>query len=632
MINEKLLAELLKEYDIQILEKHIIYSYLKNIDLDYMKSPVLRNYLKSFRKDNKLFLEASALSIRSLKELENYLELLIPAEDRKINGAFFTPTFIIDFIVNKIKPSERDKNLDSSCGCAAFLVGLVEYYRKTFNKKIKAIVRENIFGADILDYNIRRTKILLSILALQGSEILDEEDFNLILQDSLRANWKKSFKRNPEGSFDNVVGNPPYVKFQDLSHENRAFLTKHWETIKNGTFNLYFAFFELGYNLLDEDGELGYITPNNYFTSLAGKSLRKYFQDKRCLKLVIDFNHKKVFDAQTYTALTFLNKKKNNAIYYDRISEDLKPIVFLQRIKASPNKIDELSSKKWRLLKTDEQKNIRQIEAVGTPLGTLLSIAVGVATLKDELYFLDGMLQENGYYRKYVSVRVFRIEKEITRSIYKISDFKSQEECKYNTRKIIFPYKVINGSAVPINENEIEKKFPECHKYFLAVKDLLKTRDKGKNKIEPFYAYGRTQGLTKVGKKILTPTFSRYPRFMIVDEEDAFFCNGYGLFFKEEDPTLFPQECQQNKLSRIENVRLVQIILNSYVMHYYISKTSVSIEGGYPCYQKNFIEKFTIPNFTDDELNTLEKLSDPKEIDIFLIKKYQLDLTLLESC
>lgn len=628
MINKKLLAELLKEYDIQILEKHIIYSYLKNIDLDYMKSPVLRNYLKSFRKDNKLFLEASALSICSLKELENYLELLIPAEDRKINGAFFTPTFIIDFIVNKIKPSERDKNLDPSCGCAAFLVGFVEYYRKTFNKKIKAIVRENIFGADILDYNIRRTKILLSILALQGSEILDEEDFNLSLQDSLRANWKKSFKRNPEGTFDNVVGNPPYVKFQDLSHENRAFLTKHWETIKNGTFNLYFAFFELGYNLLNEDGELGYITPNNYFTSLAGKSLRKYFQDKRCLKLVIDFNHKKVFDAQTYTALTFLNKKNNNSIYYDRISEDLKPIVFLQRIKASPNKIDELSSKKWRLLKTDEQKNIRQIEAVGTPLGTLLNIAVGVATLKDELYFLDGMLQENGYYRKYVSARVFRIEKEITRSIYKISDFKSQEECKNNTRKIIFPYKVFNGSAVPISENEIEKKFPECYKYFLAVKDILKTRDKGKNKIEPFYAYGRTQGLTKVEKKILTPTFSQYPRFMIVNEEDAFFCNGYGLFFKEEDPTLFPQECQKNKLSRIENVRLVQKVLNSYVMHYYISKTSVSIEGGYPCYQKNFIEKFTIPSFTDDELNTLEKLSDPKEIDIFLIKKYQLDLTL----
>lgn len=61
-------------------------------------------------------------------------------------------------------------------------------------------------------------------------------------------------------------------------------------------------------------------------------------------------------------------------------------------------------------------------------------------------------------------------------------------------------------------------------------------------------------------------------------------------------------------------------------MHYYVSTTSVSIEGGYPCYQKNFIEKFTIPNFTNEELNVLKNLTDIDEIDTFLIEKYQLSI------
>ena len=45
-------------------------------------------------------------------------------------------------------------------------------------------------------------------------------------------------------------------------------------------------------------------------------------------------------------------------------------------------------------------------------------------------------------------------------------------------------------------------------------------------------------------------------------------------------------------------------------MEYYINRTSVSIEGGYPCYQKNFIELFGIPSLNINELKYLEKEND----------------------
>ncbi|MEZ4908238.1 MAG: Eco57I restriction-modification methylase domain-containing protein [Saprospiraceae bacterium] len=126
---------------------------------------------------------------------------------------------------------------------------------------------------------------------------MKSHSFNIYFQDSLKSNWKKKFEI--------IVGNPPYVKFQDLSDENRLYLINNWESIENGTFNLYFAFFELGHKLLTRNGKLGYITPNNYFTSLAGVSLRQYFLQNKCVTRIVDFRHKKVFDAQTYTAITF---------------------------------------------------------------------------------------------------------------------------------------------------------------------------------------------------------------------------------------------------------------------------------------------------------------------------------------
>lgn len=618
-MNKKLLKELLSTHDIKTLEKHLIFAFLANNKLDYKKSKILKNYFADFERDTKLYFDTSSFNLESIEKLENYLELIIPEKDKKLNGAFFTPKYIIDFIIREIKPKESHKNIDPSCGSGAFLLGLVDYYRSRYKKSIKKTIRENVIGSDILDYNINRAKLLLTIYALQENEIIEEEDFNLFCQDSLRIEWKDKF--------DNVVGNPPYVKFQDLSDKNRKFLSRHWKTIDQGTFNLYFAFFELGYKLLSDTGKLGYITPNNYFTSLAGESLRIFFQNQKCVERIIDFNHKKVFDVQTYTAITFLNKKQNDIIFFDRIKENEEPEDFLMKVNGSPNVVQNLNYKKWRLLKSDEQENIRLIETIGLPIKKLFDINVGIATLKDELYFIDGKTEKGKYLFKTTDDGVFEIEKDITKPVYKISDFKSQDEVLFNARRIICPFRIKNNIAVPILESEMQRKYPKCYKYFLSVKEELIKRDKGKNNFEPFYVWGRTQGITKTGKKLLTPTFSSYPRFLLVEKEDAFFTNGYGIYFKKLEDNYFELfDSNITKLMKVENIKVVQKILNSYVMHYYISKTSVAIEGGYPCYQKNFIERFTIPDFTENEINILREINDKSEIDNFLIKKYQLKL------
>lgn len=610
--------EFLKSYNLNEIEMHLIYHYLTSNKLDYSNNNILSKYLETFTQSSKLYFDIYNLDIFTLKDLENYLELLIPQQDRKFNGAFFTPTYIVDFIINEVKPNLNAKNLDPSCGCGAFLIGIAEYYKENFKKSIKETIKENIYGSDILEYNIHRAKLLLTIYALQNGENVDEADFNLYVQDSLKANWKTEF--------DNVIGNPPYVKFQDLTDENRKYLAKNWTTVDNGSFNLYFAFFELGYKLLNSNGKLGFITPNNYFTSLAGVSIRKYFQQKKCVTRIIDFSHNKVFDAQTYTALTFLNKQENEALTFDRIKEGYKPESFLPIANGSPNYFKNLDYKKWRLLKTDEQKNIKRIETVGIPIGKMFDICVGIATLKDDVFFVDGSSEKNGCYLKNTENGSFEIEKEITKSVYKISNFKSQKEIESNTKRIICPYIIGKGFATPIPELQFKEKYPKCYAYLLSEKESLLSRDKGKVTYEPFFVWGRTQGLNKLGKKILNPTFSQFPRFLKVEEEDAFFTNGYGLFFREQSGNMSLFDEPNNPISLLENIDVVQKILNSIIMHYYVSKTSVSIEGGYPCYQKNFIENFTIPEFSYEEINILGKMVDKQEIDEFLVDKYQLNI------
>ncbi|GAB6010632.1 hypothetical protein [Viscerimonas tarda] len=272
------------------------------------------------------------------------------------------------------------------------------------------------------------------------------------------------------------------------------------------------------------------------------------------------------------------------------------------------------------------KKNIQIIETIGTPIGKLFDICVGIATLKDEVFFVDSGKNKKDCYLKFTEKGAFEIEKEITKSVYKISDFKTQEEIGHNGRKIIFPYIIKGGIATPIPEKEFEERYPKCYAYLLSEKEALLLRDKGKVNFDPFYVWGRTQGLTRRGKKILNPTFSQTPRFLLVEDETAYFTNGYGFYFREQEygNSLFSEDI--NPITKIENIDVVQKFLNSVLMHYYVSKTSVAIEGGYPCYQKNFIERFTIPEFKKTEIDELRSLNKKQEIDEFLTMKYHVNL------
>ncbi|MFH0736619.1 MAG: N-6 DNA methylase [bacterium] len=615
MIKKTKITDFLKKHEPDVLEKHLFYFFVIKNKLKISKSPILTEYFSNFDKNIILLNELIFLGINSLNDLKNCLELLITKETEHINGEFSVPDYIIEYMIEKTAPKLTDCNLDPSCGSGAFLLGLTEYYKTKFDKKIKDIVKENIFGADVLGYNVNRTKILLVLYALKNKEILEEEDFNLYVRDSLQYDWNNQF--------DNILGNPPIVKYQDIDNENRSNLAQNYASISNGAFNLYFGFFELGYNLLKDTGKLVFLTPN-YFTSLAGESLRKYLLTKSNVYKIIDFGHKKIFEAQIDTALTFVNKKNNNFIEYARLINNT-PAEFLNNPDFSQNKYINLNSKKWRLLKADEQENIKKIENSGTPIGKLFDINIGISTLKDELFFVDGDNYKKGYYIKETPHGIFKIEKEITKPVYKISDIKDQEAVFGYNQRIIVPYLINNSSPVPIEESVFKKKYRFCYEYLLSIKDELEKRDKGKTKFEPFYVWGKTHGIIKFGEKIVTPVSSQKPLFILLDDKDAYFTNGYGIYFKdyEEEYGLFFDEVEP--IAKVENIDVVQKILNSAVMLYYISKTSISLDDESTSYQKSFIESFTIPKLSSDEINTLRSLADKKLIDKFLIEKYKLN-------
>ena len=167
-MNKALLKKNIANQDVEELEKEAIFFYLKNRKLPFSKSELFVNYFNGFQSNEELSKVVEDLELKTFNDLEHLLELLIPKADRKLNGAFFTPEYIVDYIIKETSPKKAEKCIDPSCGCGAFLLGLIRYYKKSFDKSIKEAVRLNIFGSDILDYNIRRTKLLIGIFGLEN--------------------------------------------------------------------------------------------------------------------------------------------------------------------------------------------------------------------------------------------------------------------------------------------------------------------------------------------------------------------------------------------------------------------------------------------------------------------------------
>ena len=551
----------------------------------------------------------------SLKLLENVFEALVDDCEKRENGVVFTPCYIVEYILENTlneQLAEDSVIIDPACGSGAFLVLAAEKLSLRLNKSVAETVSQNIFGIDLSEDNVRRTKELLTLLVLSYGESADSLCFNIKVADSLKENWFELFGKK---TFHFVIGNPPYVNTHDMSKDTISYLKKNYRTTQKGTFNIFYAFIEQSMKFLSPNGMLGFIIPNNYLTITAAEDLRKYLVENKYLSKIIDFGENMIFaPVRTYNSLLFLKACGSENLMYATIKKSSDVKGALNNANFLCMAIDDLDSSGWKLLDENERANIKKIEQAGSPIKPY--IRVGIATLRDNVYLVDGFDQEKGMYYKLFEGTRYLIEPEITRSIYKVSNIKAESSLADAKQAIIFPYTEIeqyslvdtpNKNYQIIPEHIMAQRYPQCYQYLCRCRTILDTRDKGKGNAVAWYAYGRSQGLGNNSRKLLFPTFSLHPKFMLEESRQTLFCNGYAIL---ESPQF--------------DLEILQKILNSVVMDYYVSKTSYAIEGNYKCYQKKYIQRFSVPQFTDDELTYLKNEPNMSSINQFLIEKYGL--------
>jgi adenine-specific DNA-methyltransferase len=114
-----------------------------------------------------------------------------------------------------------------------------------------------------------------------------------------------------EDGFDIVVGNPPYVRMEQVDKSWKPYFKKAYEC-HGGRVDLYVYFFERALKLLKPDGVLTYICSNKYFRANYGEKLRNLLSQKTRIQTLIDFGDAPVFTAIAYPSIIITQQSRPN--------------------------------------------------------------------------------------------------------------------------------------------------------------------------------------------------------------------------------------------------------------------------------------------------------------------------------
>ena len=393
------------------------------------------------------------------------------------------------------------------------------------------------------------------------------------------------------GGFDCVIGNPPYVRSQDLGEEQRRYYHQHYRAA-TATYDIYVLFVERALTVLKELGRAGFILPNKFFTTDYGAGLRQLVTTPNTIERIVDFEDAQVFaEAGNYTCLLFLRRDcpryaeyvRLGAAYQKEGAEGLARVLQTEVLKFERIQLG-VGPARWTLaVGAFGQTLVRLMRKLPTMSVLEPHIFQGLKTSADKIYLLEVRQRKGRLCEVQTALgEQFHIEAAILRPVVKGEHVHRYWINLSAGLHIIYPYEVLeNGRAVLLASDTLTQRFPRAWEYLKENKKVLGARDRGLWAKRPdWYAYARSQNIgTFVGSKLLIPYMTTRLRVAPDQEGHLFFVNittgGYGA---------------RMKYGR-HHPHYVAGLLNSRLLDKAVQQMTNAFRGGYFAVNKQAIER-----------------------------------------
>jgi adenine-specific DNA-methyltransferase len=327
-------------------------------------------------------------------------------------GVVYTKPWVVDLILDLAgyRPEEdlaAKYAIEPSAGVGAFLIPMVQRLLVSIEKHGRRLSdAHNCIHAYELDESSASETIALVAKELQKWGTNYEEATAVAQQWVTVGDYLLDSLKDRKADF--VIGNPPYIRYDDLPEKAFATYQQLYPTMM-GRCDIYVGFIEAGITQLADNGALAFICADRWMRAAYGAELRSFVAENFGIEAVIEMHDAPVFedDVSAYPAVIVIRRASQGEAIVASAGKAAGP---LQLGRSLADAVTELSRKKidvlqgftatrvdcwfsgkgpWPSLEPHRLELLQHLEERFLPIedsGAGTKIGIGVATGADAIY------------------------------------------------------------------------------------------------------------------------------------------------------------------------------------------------------------------------------------------------------
>jgi len=492
-------------------------------------------------------------------------------------GIVYTKRWVVEVLLDLAGYRPEHNLVDAlavepAAGAGAFLVPMVERLFQSCERLQRPLSEcmSSLIAFELDDERADRARALTT-------DLLTRHGVKRPLAEHLAASWVRAGDYLFESASieaDFVIGNPPYVRLEDIPEDTAALYRDAYRTMR-GRADLYVAFFEAALHQLKEGGVCAFICADRWMRNQYGAELRELVTSGYGVEVVIEMHSADAFqdEVDAYPAITVIRRQDQGSVVLASAGPEAERIapgtLFAMLHSAAQTEAVALpqglrtarvetwfkGADPWPCQSPEQLTLLRQLEERFSALESNAKVGIGVATGNDDVFITkDAHLVEPS--------RLLKLA--LAKDLF-------EGTMKWSGHYLVDPWNV-NGLVVL-------DKFPRLRAYFEKHAVALKKRHTAAKNISGWYkTIDRvTHSLTSTSKlyiadikNMLDPVLDRgetYPH--------------HNLYFIQSDEW---------------DLEVLGGLLMSSVGQFFVESYGVRMRGGYLRFQAQYLRRIRVPN------------------------------------
>ncbi|GAC1314162.1 MAG: class I SAM-dependent methyltransferase [Mucilaginibacter sp.] len=323
--------------------------------------------------------------------------------DQKLRGGYYTPDVIATFLSKWAITKDTQRVLEPSCGDGNFVEAAIRRFNEVGIEG--DALKGRIKGIELVEVEAIKAKQRAKEFGLNSTTIVNSDFFQYL-------------KASAGDSYDVVLGNPPFIRYQNFSAEHRQLAISMMEALglsPNKLTNIWVPFLVVSASLLNANGKLGMVIPAELFQVKYAAETR-IFLSKFFSRITIITFKKLVFEDIQQEIVLLLCEKDVTTDLGIRVVElnSLKELkeLDLKKIQSVKPKLLEHDSEKWTKYFLDEGEIafLRKVKADKRIKSAkeFMDVNVGLVTGRNEFFMLNEEMVEKWNLKAYTKRVVSR--------------------------------------------------------------------------------------------------------------------------------------------------------------------------------------------------------------------------------